>query len=147
MTEKSYKKIEVFFKAHDKLYFLLRIIYKYLPLLIYMLYPVLLVNTFIHMMVNGEKDDFIKTLVIPAVTFLSVTLLRKVINRPRPYEALDINGASCNRSYYGDIACFSGRTLHQRRRSGSVIRYSSVFNRIIHLNCLKIRQFSFCIFL
>ncbi|MBR2279949.1 MAG: phosphatase PAP2 family protein [Ruminococcus sp.] len=91
MTEKSYKKIEVFFKAHDKLYFLLRIIYKYLPLFIYLLYPVLLVNTFIHMVVNGEKDDFIKTLVIPAVTFLSVTLLRKIINRPRPYEALDIN--------------------------------------------------------
>lgn len=91
MTEKSYKKIEVFFRTHEKLYFLLRIIYKYLPIFIYLLYPVLLINTFIHMIQSGEKDDFIKTLVIPAVTFLSVTILRIIINKPRPYEAMNIN--------------------------------------------------------
>ncbi len=90
MTEKSYKKIELFFKSHDKLYFLLRIIYKYLPIFIYILYPVLLINTFIVILKGGSAEDFVRTLVIPAITFLSVTVLRIIINKPRPYEAMNI---------------------------------------------------------
>lgn len=91
MTEKSYNKIERFFRTHDKLYFLLRIIYTYLPMFVYILYPVLILNTFIEMIKGGGAEDFVRTLVIPAVTFFSVTILRKIINRPRPYEALNIN--------------------------------------------------------
>lgn len=91
MTENTYKKIEVFFRTHEVSYLLLRIVYKYLPIMVYILYPVLLINTVIYMIKGGSPDDFIKTLVIPAVTFLSVSILRKLINKPRPYEALNIN--------------------------------------------------------
>ncbi len=91
MTEKSYNKIEIYFRTHKKSYFLLRIIYTYLPILVYILYPVLILNTFIEMIKGGGAEDFVRTLVIPAVTFFSVTILRKIINRPRPYEALNIN--------------------------------------------------------
>lgn len=91
MTEKSYKKIETFFRSREKLYFLLRIIYTYLPILVYILYPVLIINTIIEMVKGGGAEDFVKTLVIPAVTFVSVSILRKIINKPRPYEAMNIN--------------------------------------------------------
>lgn len=91
MTEKTYNKIEIFFRTHNKLYLLLRIIYKYLPLFIYFLYPVLILNTVIEMIKTGNSDDFIKTLTIPAVTLISVTVLRMIINKPRPYEAMSIN--------------------------------------------------------
>lgn len=91
MTEKSYNKIERFFRTHDKLYFLLRIIYTYLPIFVYILYPVLVLNTFIEMIKGGGAEDFVRTLVIPAVTLVSVSILRKIIDKPRPYEALNIN--------------------------------------------------------
>ncbi|MCH5303644.1 MAG: phosphatase PAP2 family protein [Ruminococcus sp.] len=43
-------------------------------------------------MINAnDAEEFVRTLVAPAVVFLSVTALRKIINRPRPYEALKIN--------------------------------------------------------
>lgn len=91
MTEKTYNKIGEFFRSRDKLYFLLRIIYTYLPILVYILYPVLVLNTFIEMLKGGGAEDFVRTLVIPAVTFVSVTILRKIIDKPRPYEALNID--------------------------------------------------------
>lgn len=91
MTESTYKKIESYFRAHDKAYMVLKIVYSYLPLLIYALYPVLLINNLITIIKGGSPENFITTLTVPAVTFLSVTLLRILINKPRPYEAMNIN--------------------------------------------------------
>ena len=87
MTKSRYDKIERFFKSHEKLYFLLRIIYKYASYPVFVLYPLLLIYTFW----SGRIAEFIKILVIPAVTFVMVTLLRLITNRARPYEVLDIN--------------------------------------------------------
>lgn len=87
MTKSRYDRIEKFFKNHEKLYFFLRIIYKYASYPVFVLYPLLLIYTFL----NRQIADFVKILVIPAVTFVMVTLLRLLINRARPYEALDIN--------------------------------------------------------
>ena len=87
MTKSRYDRIEKFFKNHEKLYFFLRIIYKYASYPVFVLYPLLLIYTFL----NRQIADFVKILVIPAVTFAMVTLLRLLINRARPYEALDIN--------------------------------------------------------
>lgn len=90
MSEERLNKIIGYFRTHDKAFFFLRIIYKYLPLLIYLLYPLLLLNTFYCMIKFGNIENFVNTLVIPAVTFVSVTILRILINKPRPYEAMDI---------------------------------------------------------
>lgn len=87
MTKSRYDIIEKFFRNHEKLYFLLRIIYKYASYPVFVLYPLLLIYT----LWNRQIADFVKILVIPAVTFVMVTLLRLVINKARPYEALDIN--------------------------------------------------------
>ncbi len=91
MAENTYKKIEVYFRTHDKAYLFLRIIYRYLPLLIYAVYPVLLINNFIVIIKGGSPENFIRTLTVPAVTFLSVSILRVIINKPRPYEAMNID--------------------------------------------------------
>ncbi len=91
MTEATYKKIEVYFNSHKAAFIVLKAVYSYLPLLIYALYPVLLINNFIDILKGGDIEDLIRTLVVPAVTFLSVSLLRILINKPRPYEAMDIN--------------------------------------------------------
>ncbi|MBR1732092.1 MAG: phosphatase PAP2 family protein [Ruminococcus sp.] len=86
MTKSRYEKIERFFKSHEKLYFLLRIIYKYSSYPVFVAYPLLIVFLFF----NGRIADAVKILVVPAVTFLAVTLLRLIVNRARPYEALEI---------------------------------------------------------
>lgn len=87
MTKSRYDKIESFFRAHDKLYFLLRIIYKYSAYPVYVAYPLM------HFVIifQGRYADAVRIAVVPAVTFIAVTLLRMIVNRARPYEALDIN--------------------------------------------------------
>lgn len=87
MTKSRYDKIERFFKSHNKLFFLLRIIYKYSPYPVYVIYPML----HIYLIWSGRYQEAIRFLVVPAITFISVTILRKIINRPRPFEALDIS--------------------------------------------------------
>lgn len=87
MTKSRYDKIESFFKSHDKLYFLLRIIYKFSPYPVYVLYPLM----HFYIIYCGRIADAVRIVVVPAVTFVSVTLLRYFINRARPYEVLDID--------------------------------------------------------
>ena len=86
MTKSRFEKISDFFNSHERLFFLLRIIYNYLPLAVMVSYPALLIYLF----VSGNKADFIKALVVPAVTFAAATLFRAVINSQRPYEKLGI---------------------------------------------------------
>lgn len=90
MTEASLKKIISYFRTHDKAYFVLRIIYSYLPIVVYILYPLLLINNLIAVIKGSSPENFIRTLTVPAVTLISVTALRIIINKPRPYEAMDI---------------------------------------------------------
>lgn len=87
MTKSRYDRIEKFFRNHEKLYFFLRIIHKYASYPVFVLYPFLL----IYMIWNKRAAESVKIFVIPAVTFIAVTLLRLVINRARPYEVLEIN--------------------------------------------------------
>ena len=86
MTKSRFEKTSEFFKAHEKLYFLLRIIYTALPCLVFIAYPSLLAYLFI----AGRAREFVKVLTVPAVTFVSATILRAILNKPRPYEELGI---------------------------------------------------------
>ena len=87
MTKERYEKIKRFFRSHKKLLLLLKIIYKYSPCPVYVAYPLLI----IYIIWQGRISDGVKILVVPAITFFSVTILRYFINRARPYEALGIN--------------------------------------------------------
>ena len=54
--------------------------------LFYILYPLLLVI----LAITGSPL-LLKSIAVPAVAFILVSLLRRVYNAPRPYEQLDIN--------------------------------------------------------
>lgn len=54
--------------------------------LYYIAYPVLLVYAWIN-----QRDSFLKLLCIPAISFLFLSLIRKKINRKRPYESCEIH--------------------------------------------------------
>ena len=94
MTKPRYDKIERFFKAHDKLYLLLRIIYRYSPYPVYAAYPL----THFYIIWQGRYPEAVRFAVVPAVTFLSVSILRKIINRARPYDTLEINPLICKKT-------------------------------------------------
>ncbi len=54
--------------------------------LFYMLYPMLLIFIYLN-----YRPLFLKSLLVPAVSFLLISLFRVLYDRPRPYEAHDID--------------------------------------------------------
>lgn len=53
--------------------------------LVFLIYPLYMAVLY------GEKDPkLIKVILVPAVSFVLVTILRKIINAPRPYEKFEI---------------------------------------------------------
>ena len=92
MSGQGYKKIEKFFRERGGLYTALKVIYTVLPTIVFAAYPVLLVYLFINARTgNTNCAVFYKALIIPAFTLVTVSLVRKLINAPRPYEKYDTN--------------------------------------------------------
>lgn len=57
----------------------------YFPYITFILYPCLLIYSYLY-----KHDIFISVLLRPLLAFLFVTIIRKIINRPRPYESINI---------------------------------------------------------
>lgn len=81
MSRKNYEKAMNFFRKNTAAFTALKIVYKYLPLVIFASYPVMLICEWIFM-----REAFLKILCVPAGVFLLVTILRRLINEQRPYE-------------------------------------------------------------
>ena len=58
---------------------------KYLPYIMYAFYPLLIFYLFII-----KHPLLVDTIVKPFIAFISVTIIRKLINRKRPYEYMNI---------------------------------------------------------
>lgn len=58
---------------------------KYFPYITFCLYPCILVYLYM-----TESSLLLETIIKPLAAFATVTVFRKVINRSRPYEAMDI---------------------------------------------------------
>ena len=58
---------------------------KYLPYVMYIFYPLLILYLFVI-----KHPLFMHTMIKPLIAFISVTIIRKLINRKRPYEYMDI---------------------------------------------------------
>lgn len=82
MTESLYIKMTQWFKRHTAAYKMLYLIYKYLPMVFMAAYPMML----IYKAVFSLDRDILDLLIVPPCVFLSVTVMRKLINRQRPYE-------------------------------------------------------------
>lgn len=85
MTEERYGKIRNWFLVHPLLPGMMRALNLWLPRIVYCAYPLLLV------VLAARRDErFFRVLLVPAVAFGAVTVMRKLWNLPRPYEKLDI---------------------------------------------------------
>ena len=85
INKKNYKAITDFFKSNKRANKILKISYKLLPAIIFVSYPLMLIYIFIF-----QQKDLFSMIIIPAGVFALVTVLRKLINRKRPYEVYDI---------------------------------------------------------
>jgi len=85
MTSEQYKRISApFRKSRDSvLYF--NLLNTVLTVTVYIAYPSLLAYLFF-----SDRTRLLRCILIPAGMLLFVSGLRRVINRPRPYEALNI---------------------------------------------------------
>ena len=81
IREKHFIKTTTAIKSNHTLYSILKFIYKFLPFVLFISYPVMI----IYLLVVWDLR-IIRVITIPAFTFLAVTVMRILINRPRPYE-------------------------------------------------------------
>lgn len=82
MNKKSYIRMTQWFESHKNARKVMAFIYKYLPYVFWISYPALLI---IKGFISIDRD-FVTMLVVPPSVFFGVTIMRKLINRPRPYE-------------------------------------------------------------
>ena len=81
-----YRKCEAFFKEKQIRFDILKFLYKVLPVLEAAVYCGLIIYSFV-------KEDYLmftKCIVVPATAFVVVSILRKLIDSPRPYTKYDI---------------------------------------------------------
>lgn len=84
ITKKDFYEVKKWFKHHKYCFSVMKASYIFLPLLVAVSYMCLLLA---QLMLNDLfSPEFLKVLFVPACTFVFITVLRQVINAPRPYE-------------------------------------------------------------
>lgn len=89
MTKENYLKMTQPFRENDGLARGIHIANKLCTGVMYLAYPVLLVYLFFF----GKFSSYLsfeKALLVPGISFVLLSLFRKVINRPRPYEKFEV---------------------------------------------------------
>ncbi len=87
MKKETYIKLMDYIKRRKTLKGLINILYTALPFVMLVVYPVIII-------LNGLKaidHKFILSIVVPAVTLFGVALIRRLINRERPYEKFGVS--------------------------------------------------------
>lgn len=74
-------------RESDAACFVLRTAGKVMTGIMYGAYPVLMIL----LGIRGEKEQLIRTILVPGVSFVLLTAVRARINRPRPYETWNID--------------------------------------------------------
>ncbi|MCQ4864151.1 phosphatase PAP2 family protein [Pseudoflavonifractor phocaeensis] len=82
MTKELYAALSAPFRAHPEV---VRLADKALTLLVYLAYPALLLCLLL-----ARSPLLLRAVLTPGVSFVIVSLFRRVYNAPRPYEVLDI---------------------------------------------------------
>ena len=98
MTAEQYNKLAAYFRADKRLMNILVYGNKIETYLFYAVYPLLLV-----ILAATSNAFLLKAFVVPAVCFIAVSVVRRLLNMPRPYEVLaiepliakDTKGKSC----------------------------------------------------
>lgn len=81
MTRESYQKITGIIREHPKRIRMTNLLNKFLTGFVFALYPVFLLLLFM------RKNPFlVRAILVPAVSFVLLSVFRRLINAPRPYE-------------------------------------------------------------
>lgn len=94
MKKETYIKMTQPFREHSELAKGLHIMNKLCTVVMYLAYPLLLVYLFFYTELSGHISSyysFRKALLVPAVSFVLLTVVRAWINRPRPYEKFEVS--------------------------------------------------------
>lgn len=79
--ERWYGSIEEYFRKREVLWKLLVFLNKWIPILVYISYPLLLL-----ILLLTKDQRFLRVFFVPLSAFLVTTIIRKIKNEPRPYE-------------------------------------------------------------
>ena len=85
MTKETYIKMTQPFRDHPEMAKGIHIANKLCTGLMYLSYPLLII-----FMILQKDMNVIRAVLVPGISFVLLSLFRKVINRPRPYEAFDV---------------------------------------------------------
>ena len=85
MTRQSYEKINKWFDDHPKAGSFVCLANLFCTRLIYVCYPVLLVSLLLR-----RDPRFLRAFIVPAVSFVILSIIRGWINSPRPYEKYEM---------------------------------------------------------
>ena len=85
MTKEQYEAVSRPFRGRPGAVKALKALNRVLTLSCYFLYPALLLWALV-----TRDPRLLRLVVVPAVSFAALSLFRKALDRPRPYEALDI---------------------------------------------------------
>ncbi len=86
MNQNRYNQISNWIREKTYRYKVFVGLYKTVPFLVMVMYGIMILYGVFRM----ERSQCIRIIAVPAVTFLTVTVFRKLINEKRPYEVLEI---------------------------------------------------------
>lgn len=85
MTKETYEKMTQPFRDNPRLARGIHMLNKGCTGLMYLAYPILLVYMFL------QKDaHFLRALLVPGISFVVLSIGRRLLNRPRPYEKFQV---------------------------------------------------------
>ena len=84
MTKESYLKLTGIIRENPKKIRLVRITNQCLTRFVFLLYPI-----FLLLLLIQQNPFLLRAILVPGISFVAVTVFRKVVNVPRPYEKFD----------------------------------------------------------
>lgn len=86
MNRQNYERTVTFFKNNQAAYRVLFFIYKILPNFLFLAYPALLLYKYFM-----QEQSLLLLIAVPLGVLIAVSILRYIINEPRPYEVYGID--------------------------------------------------------
>lgn len=85
MTEQSYKNMLAFIQSRPWISKTAVVLGKAITASVYVFYPIFLLYLYL-----THYSEILKVILVPAISLIIVSVVRKIINAPRPYEKYDI---------------------------------------------------------
>ena len=85
MTKETYRKLTGIIREHPKRIRMTHFLNQLLTAFVFALYPIFILLLF------ARKNPFLlRAILVPAISFVLVSVFRRLINAPRPYEKFDM---------------------------------------------------------